>query len=170
MHIRANMHYFRNIPLIFQIPILLLAPENENYFGTKWLTKWDGCWMYHFPSGTDLLDHQYPVVIVYNGIHHYVSTFIVSTRYKDKAVLKVMSTMITNLIDLSKDLQGEGSQEVKKSFTDLKGIMQNLLTQLAVEDLAEFTSPFGLVPAPPPVPGQSSETGPSSSAEKKVQM
>ena len=121
--------------------------------------------MYHFPSGTDLLDHQYPVVIVYNGIHHYVSTFIVSTRFKDKAVLKVMSTMTSNLIDLSKDLQGEGSQEVKKSFTDLKGIMQNLLIQLAVEDLAEFTNPF--VPAPPPVPGQSLETGPSSSAEKR---
>ena len=68
MRICANMHYYRMFILFFQIPILVLAPENEQCFGTKHLTKWAGCWVYHFPIDANLLDHQYPVVIAYNGI------------------------------------------------------------------------------------------------------
>ena len=78
---------------IFQIPILLLAPENENCFGSKHLTKWAGCWLYHFLIDSNLLDHQYPVVLAYNGINHYVSTYILDQKSKNSAILNLVKSM-----------------------------------------------------------------------------
>ena len=102
--------------LIFQIPILLLAPENENCFGSKHLTKWAGCWLYHFPIDSNLLDHQYPVVLAYNGINHYVSTYILDQKSKNSAILNLMKTMTANISQVSEGLAGKGGNQCKIVF------------------------------------------------------
>ena len=102
--------------LIFQIPILLLAPENENCFRSKHLTKWAGCWLYHFPIDSNLLDHQYPVVLAYNGIKHYVSTYILDQKSKNSAILNLMKTMTANISQVSEGLAGRGSNQCKIVF------------------------------------------------------
>ena len=122
--------------LIFQIPILLLAPENENCFGSKHLTKWAGCWLYHFPIDSNLLDHQYPVVLAYNGINHYVSTYILDQKSKNCAILKLMKSMTANISQVSEDLAGRGATNVKLYFDQLQVQINNAITS---GDLTKFT-------------------------------
>ena len=125
----------------FQIPILVLAPENEHCFGSKHLTKWAGCWVYHFPVDANLLDHQYHVVIAYNGIHHYVSTYILDQKSRNSAILNLMKTMTQNLSEVSEGLSGRGATGVKMYFDQLVTELENSITS---GDLAKLTAPSSL--------------------------
>ena len=143
--------------LIFQIPILLLAPENENCFGPKHLTKWAGCWLYHFPIDSNLLDHQYPVVLAYNGINHYVSTYILDQKSKNSAILNLVKTMTTNISQVTEGLAGRGATNIQMFFNQLQVEINNAITS---GDLTKFTP---AVTSGPGTPGSSSQP-PSSQA------
>ena len=140
--------------LFFQIPILVLAPENEHCFGSKHLTKWAGCWVYHFPVDANLLDHQYHVVITYNGIHHYVSTYILDQKSRNSAILNLMKTMTQNLSEVSEGLSGRGATGVKMYFDQLVTELENSITS---GDLAKLTALSSSS-------GSSSQTHPPASA------
>ena len=157
----------KSLYLIFQIPILLLAPENENCFGSKHLTKWAGCWLYHFPIDSNLLDHQYPVVLAYNGINHYVSTYTLDQKSKNSAILNLMKTMTANISQVSEGLAGRGATNVKLCFDQLQVKIDNAITS---GDLTKVTPASSLTSGP----GAPSSQAPSSQAhppeEKKIQV
>ena len=61
-----------------------------------------------FPIDSNLLDHRYPVVLAYNGINHYVSTYILDQKSKNSAILNLMKTMTANISQVSEGLAGRG--------------------------------------------------------------
>ena len=180
MRICTNTHYNNTysceyalllyVCTFFQIPMLVLAPENEHCFGSKHLTKWAGCWVYHFPIDANLLDHQYPVVIAYNGIHHYVSTYILDQKSRNSAILNLMKTMTQNISEISEGLAGRGATGVKMYFDQLVTELENSITS---GDLAKLTAPSSLSSSAPPAGGSSSQAHPPAAVpagQKKIQM
>ena len=105
-----------------------LAPGNENCFRSEHLTKWAGCWLYHFPIDSNLLDHKYPVVLAYNGINHYVSTYILDQKSKNSAILNHMKSMTANISQVSEGLAGRGATNVKLYFDQLQVQINNAIT------------------------------------------
>ena len=131
MHIHTNMHYnntylceyallLKVCTLFFRFPPCYWLLKMKNCFGSKHLTKWAGCWLYHFPSDSNLLDHQYPVVLAYNGINHYVSTYILDQKSKNSAILNLMKSMTANISQVSEGLAGRGANNVKLYYDQLQ--------------------------------------------------
>ena len=141
--------------------MLVLAPENEHCFGSKHLTKWAGCWVYHSPIDANLLDHQYPVVIAYNGIHHYVSTFILDQKSKNSAILSLMKTMTQNVSEVSSGLAGRGANSVTMYFDQLVIELENAITSGDLTKLAASSS------ATSGTSSQASSQAPAPSGEKR---
>ena len=177
MRIRTNTHYYNahscKYALLtyhctfFQIPMLVLAPENEHCFGSKHLTKWAGCWVYHFPIDANLLDHQYPVVIAYNGIHHYVSTYILNEKTKNSAILNLMKTMTQNIVEVSGGLSGRGATSVKMYFDQLVTELDRTITSGDLTKLTASSTLTSGTPSGAPSASQSSAQAPPPPGEKK---
>ena len=86
-----------------------MAPENVQYHGTKRLTKWAGGWTHHFNGSVpDLLDQNYPIVLLYNGIHHYTSTEVMNITEKNLAYCHMLDKMAANMVSVSDNLSGIG--------------------------------------------------------------
>ena len=99
------------VPCIFQIPIITVCPENMQYHGTKRLTKWMGGWCIHYNGSVpDLIDQKYPIVLLYNGIHHYTSTQVISIVERNKAYCNILDKMAGNMVDVSNNLFGIGDK------------------------------------------------------------
>ena len=89
---------------------------------TLQLVKWKGAWVYHFNmNDDDILDHNFPVILCYNGIHHYTSTKLHSTNSRDHATMTVLVKMALNMKSVGDNLKGHG---------DVKSMLQITLDQL----------------------------------------
>ena len=102
------------------------------------------------------LTTKYPVVIAYNGIHHYVSTFILDQKSKNSAILSLMKTMTQNVSEVSSGLAGRGANSVTMFFELENAITSGDLTKLAAS--SSVTSGTS---------SQASSQAPAPSGEKK---
>ena len=104
--------YLREYALIkfrfsLQVPCLVVSPQNQHSTKTTEFVRWKEAWVYHFNTeGLNLLDTDFKIVICYNGIHHFTSTKILSTDDQNKAIIKLLSIMGTNMNQLAGNLQG----------------------------------------------------------------
>ena len=92
---------------LFQVPCLVVSPQNQHSTKTTEFVRWKEAWVYHFNTEElDLLDTDFKIVICYNGIHHFTSTKILSTEAQNKAIIKLLSIMGRNMNQLASNLQG----------------------------------------------------------------
>ena len=72
-----------------------MAPQNQPLAGTLASIKWENAWCWHYnKTNPQILDHQYPIVLAYNGIHHYTPTEIISGEDKDRAIYKLIGKLL----------------------------------------------------------------------------
>ena len=126
------------VPCIFQIPIITVCPENIQYHGTKRLTKWMGGWAVHYNGSVpDLIDQKYPIVLLYNGIHHYTSTEVISVVEKNLAYCHILDKMAGNMVDVSQNLFGIGDK-AQQAFQYIQTYIQE--AKKAIEKDPTFAS------------------------------
>ena len=127
-----------------------MAPENDRDLGTAWIVRWRGAWVHHFNTASEqLMDYDYPVIIAYNGIHHYTSTKVYSSTSKNHAIINLLALIAKNMKDVSSNL--EGHDRIKQHMDQTLNQIQHLKSNPS----AEFT--FSGAPA-----GVSSGGGPLS--------
>ena len=132
------------------MPILVVSPQNQPLKGTLALVKWNNAWCSHYNStGQDCLDHQYPVILAYNGIHHYTSTEIISGEAKDKAIYRLMGQLLQGISNLGDGLTDKNNRE---SIISMFTIAQRDIGNMYTNPLAKFTPGFHVPPPPPPAP------------------
>ena len=132
---------------------MVVSPQNQPLQGTLTIIKWHNAWCAHYNSNQpDLLDHQYPVVIAYNGIHHYTPTEFTSGNDKDKAIYKVMARLFGDLSNLT---EGIVNKENREGISNILTLCQREVGNLRTDPSAKFA-----VPAPPTSFGSSAPPAP----------
>ena len=125
--------------LSFQIPTLIVSPENVFVSTTSRLLKWKGTWVYHFNTNDeDLLDHNFPAILCYNGIHHYTSTKLHTSKSRDHATINLLVKMAFNMKTLSENLKGHADVKsmITLTFDQLKAVRRDPSSKVTVTSSA----------------------------------
>ena len=97
--------------------------------------------MHYNSSVPNLIDQDYPVVLLYNGIHHYTSTTVISVVEKNVAYCKLLENMADNMVQVSQNLFGVGDK-AKQAFQYIKTYVHEAKNTLEKDPtFSSFTVP-----------------------------
>ena len=130
----------------------MVSPQNQHSTKTTEFVrdgKKHGCMI---STLKDLLDTDFKIVICYNGIHHFTSTKILSTETQNKAIIKLLSIMGTNMNQLAGNLQGCENVKnfIQLTHQQLSALQQDPSTKLTPPTSSSAGPPASQAPASAP--------------------
>ena len=110
-----------------------------------------GGWAIHYNGSVpDLIDQNYPIVLLYNGIHHYTSSEIISLVDKNLAYCHMLNKMAGNMVQVSKNLFGLGDK-AQECFKYIQTYVQEAKKELKKDPtFSSFAIPASTGSSVPP--------------------
>lgn len=153
-----------------QIPFVSVSPGLVYPQEQKKLVQWKTGHIEKFSQEDDsILDEDFPIVIVFNGIHHFAATEVVDMKEVENRRANIMQGLLQNIRKLSLHFNVDECPPLKKNLQALQDIGDETSEMFSAWTSGEEVPTSQLVPLGPgqipPLPGPSTSTASSQTTD-----